>query len=264
MRYTIISLAALAAATAAAPAMAQDQTDPPPAITVSGSVGIVSDYKFRGISQTDGNFAVQGGITITHKSGFYVSAWGSSIDDYVTVHGTAHQELDLIAGYKHSFDGGVTVDVGALYYVYPGTRPGFTGDKSASDFVEPYASVSYAIGPVTAKVTGNYAPKQKALAIDQGQTGLLKKEDNFYLAGDLSVAIPKTPIGLTGHLGHTWGPSWLSGPTDSYTDWGVGATFTYKSLTFGVNYVDTDTNFFTPSGKDVAKGGILGSVSVAF
>lgn len=263
MRYTIISLAALAAAVAATPALAQDQTDPAPAVTISGSVGVVSDYKFRGISQTDGNFAVQGGITVSHASGFYVSVWGSSIDDYVTVHGTSNQEIDLIAGYKHSFDG-VTVDVGALYYVYPGTKPGFAGDTSASDFVEPYASVSYAIGPVTAKVTGNYAPKQKALAIDQGLTGAFKKEDNFYLAGDLSVAIPNTPIGLTGHLGHTWGPSWLSGPTDSYTDWGVGATFTYKSLTFGVNYVDTDTTFITPSSKDAAKGGILGSVSVAF
>jgi uncharacterized protein (TIGR02001 family) len=262
MRYTMISLAALAAAVAATPAMAQDQTDPAPAVTVSGSVAVVSDYKFRGISQTDGNFAVQGGITVSHASGFYVSVWGSSVDDYVTAHGTAHQEIDLIAGYKHSFDGGVTVDVGALYYVYPGTRASI--DKSASDFVEPYASVAYAIGPVTAKVTGNYAPKQKALAIDQGQSGLLKKEDNFYLAGDLSVAIPKTPIGLTAHLGHTWGPSWLSGPTDEYTDWGVGATFTYKSLTFGVNYVDTDTTFITPSSKDAAKGGILGSVSVAF
>ena len=264
MRYTIISLAAFAAAAAATPAMAQDQTDPPPAVTVSGSVAVVSDYKFRGISQTDGNFAVQGGITISHESGFYVSAWGSSIDDYVTVHGTAHQELDLIAGYKHSFDGGVTVDVGALYYVYPGTRPGFTGDKSASDFIEPYLAVSYALGPVTAKVTGNYAPKQKALAIDQGQTGAFKKQDNFYLACDLSASIPNTPVGLTAHIGHTWGPSWLSGPTDEYTDWALGATYTWKSLTFGVSYVDTDTNFFTPGGKDAAKGGVLGSVSVSF
>ena len=264
MRYTMISLAALAAVAGASPAIAQDQTDPPPAVTISGSVGVVSDYKFRGISQTDGNFAVQGGITVAHASGFYVSVWGSSIDDYVTVHGTAHQELDLIAGYKHAFDGGVTVDVGALYYVYPGTRPGFTGDRSSSDFLEPYASVSYAIGPATAKITGNYAPKQKALALDQGQSGLLRKQDNFYQAGDLSVAIPRTPIGLTAHLGHTWGPSWLSGPTSEYTDWSLGATATWKSLTFGVSYVDTDTNFITPSGKDAAKGGILGSVSVAF
>jgi len=262
MRFSSISLGALLLATTA-PAFAQEAA-PAPSITLNGTATVISDYKFRGISQTDGNFAVQGGLTISHASGFYVSAWGSSVDDYVTVHGSAHQELDLIAGYKHSFKNGVTVDVGALYYVYPGTRPGFTGDKSASDFIEPYASVSYAIGPVTAKGTVNYAPKQKALAIDQGQSGTLKDEDNVYLAGDLSAAIPKTPISLTAHLGHTFGPSWLSGPTSEYTDWALGAAYTWKNLTVGVSYVDTDTKFITPTGKDAAKGGILGSIGVSF
>lgn len=262
MRFSMISLSALALATAA-PAMAQDQTEPAPAITISGSASVVSDYKFRGISQTDGNFAVQGGFTVSHESGFYVGAWGSSIDDYVTVHGTAHQELDLIAGFKKSFDG-VTFDVGAVYYIYPGTRPGFAGDDSASDFIEPYASLSYGIGPVTAKASVAYAPKQKALAIDQGLTGLFPKEDNLYLAGDLSGAIPNTPISLTAHLGHTFGPSWLSGPTDEYTDWGIGASVAYKNLSFGVQYVDTDTFFYSSSGKNVAKGGVIGTIGVSF
>ncbi len=103
MRYTMISFAVLAAAAAATPQWPRIRPIRLPAVTISGSVGVVSDYKFRGISQTDGNFAVQGGITIAHQSGFYVSVWGSSIDDYVTVHGTAHQELDLIAGYKRRF-----------------------------------------------------------------------------------------------------------------------------------------------------------------
>jgi len=223
---------------------------------------VVSDYRFRGISQTDGNFAVQGGITVSHKSGFYVSVWGSSIDDYVTVHGTSNQEIDLIGGFKKTF-GGATFDIGALYYVYPGTRPGFTGDKSASDFIEPYASISYAIGPVTAKATVNYAPKQKALALDQGLTGLLPKQDNVYLAGDLSASIPNTPLGLTAHLGHTFGPSWLS-IGNEYTDWGVGATATWKNLTVGIQYVDTDGDFITPSGKNASKAGVVGSIGVSF
>ncbi|MHA6718261.1 TorF family putative porin [Sphingomonas sp. RS6] len=262
MRFSTLSIGALLLA-GTMPAFAQDETAPAPAVTVNGSAAVVSDYKFRGISQTDGNFAVQGSLTVSHESGFYVSVWGSSIDDYVTVHGTAHQEIDLIGGYKHSFNG-VTLDVGALYYVYPGTRPGFTGDRSSSDFIEPYASVSYAFGPVAAKATVNYAPKQKALALDQGQSGTLSKNDNVYLAGDLSAAIPNTPLSVSAHLGHTFGPSWLSGPTSEYTDWALGAAYTWKNLTLGVSYVDTDTYFTTPSGKDAAKGGILGSVSVSF
>lgn len=257
MRFSMITLGGLMLA-AATPAMAQDETDPPPAITVSGSATVVSDYRFRGISQTDGNFAVQGGITVSHESGFYVSVWGSSIDDYVTAHGTPNQEIDLVAGFKKSFDG-VTFDIGALYYVYPGTRPGFVGDNTSSDFIEPYAAVSYGIGPVTAKVTANWAPKQKALALNQ--TG--PKQDNFYLAGDLSASIPETPLALTAHLGHTWGPSWLS-IGNEYTDWSLGATFTWKSLTFGAQYVDTNGAFITPSGKNASKGGFVGSIGVSF
>ncbi|WP_213982651.1 TorF family putative porin [Sphingomonas sp. dw_22] len=255
MRFSTIGFGALMLASTA-PAMAQDETAPAPAITINGSATVVSDYKFRGISQTDGNFAVQGGITISHASGFYIGTWGSSIDDYVTAHGSAHQELDLIAGFKKTF-GGATFDVGAVYYVYPGTRA--AGDPSSSDFIEPYASISYALGPVTAKGTVNYAPKQKALALDQ----IGPKNDNVYIAGDLSGAIPNTPIGLTAHLGHTFGPSWLAIGKE-YTDWSLGATYTYKALTFGVSYVDTDGDFITPTGKNASKGGVLGSIGVSF
>ncbi len=254
MRFSMISMAAFAAATAS-PAFAQD-TAPPPPVTISGSVAVVSDYKFRGISQTDGNFAVQGGITISHSSGFYIGTWGSSVDDYVTAHGTAHQELDLIGGYKITTNG-TTFDIGAVYYVYPGTR--LANDPTSSDFIEPYLSVSHVLGPVTGKVTVNYAPKQKALALNQ--TG--PKNDNVYLAGDLSASIPNTGISVSGHLGHTWGPSWLSIGKE-YTDWNVGASYAYKSLTFGIQYVDTDGDFITPTGKNASKGGVLGSVSVSF
>lgn len=254
MRISNLLLGALAF-TAASPALAQE-TEPAPAITINGSATVVSDYKFRGISQTDGNFAVQGGITVSHESGFYIGTWGSSIDSYVTAHGTAHQEIDLIGGFKKSFDG-VTFDIGAVYYIYPGTR--LAGDTSASDFIEPYASLSYAIGPVTAKASVAYAPSQKALALNQ----IGPKEDNLYIAADLSGSIPNTPLSLSAHIGHTFGPSWV-GIGKEYTDWSVGASYTWKSLTFGVSYIDTDGDYFTPTGKNASKGGVLGSIGVSF
>ena len=266
------SIAALMAAT---PALADD-TAPPPAITINGTATLVSDYRFRGISQTDKNFAVQGSLTVTHASGFYASVWGSSTDGYVTAASdlyaggggttccTAHQEIDLIGGFKKTYKG-VTFDIGALYYFYPKTKA--KGDLTSSDFIEPYADVAYTYGPVTGKVTVNWAPKQKALALDQGQSGLLPKHSNVYLAGDFSASIPKTPLGLTAHIGHSFGPSWLA--TDStgskgYTDWGLGASLTFKAISLGVQYVDTDATYITPSGKNAAKGGIVGSIGVSF
>ena len=113
MRFSMITLGGLMLAAAATPAMAQDETAPPPAFTVNGSATVVSDYRFRGISQTNLKAALQGGLTVTHSSGVYVSAWGSSIDDYIA--NGSDQELDLIAGYSHTFKNGVKIDGGVLY-----------------------------------------------------------------------------------------------------------------------------------------------------
>jgi uncharacterized protein (TIGR02001 family) len=247
-------------APAPAPAAADGETAPPPAFTINGSATLISDYRFRGISQTNLQPAIQGSITVTHSSGLYATVWSSSTSGYVTFSGTGSQEIDLIAGFKKTYSG-VTFDAGVLYYVYPRSRP--AGDQSKGDFFEPYADIAYTYGPVTGKVTVNYAPKQKALALDQGQTGLFKNNDNVYLAGDLAVAIPKTPLGLTAHVGHTWGPSWLS-LGNEYTDYGFGATLTYKQLVFGVSYVDTDGVFTLANGKNAARSGVVVSLGVSF
>lgn len=55
------------------------ETAPPPSITISGSAAIASDYRFRGVSQSDQEMTVQGGITIAHESGFYVGTWASNL-----------------------------------------------------------------------------------------------------------------------------------------------------------------------------------------
>lgn len=226
-------------------------TDLGSGFAVNGGATFVTDYRFRGISQTDLRPAVQGTVSISHSSGFYATWWGSSIDDYVAAGSDA--ENDLIVGYRHTF-GGTTIDGGVLYYYYPGHTAGVN-----TDFFEPYLSVAHPFGPVTAKVTANYAPKQKALSIGAGD------EDNFYLAGDLAFALPKTPISLTGHLGHTWGPSYLS-IGDEYTDWNVGASITRGPLTAAILYVDTDKELIgpAPTSRNLSGSGVVGSIGVAF
>jgi uncharacterized protein (TIGR02001 family) len=256
LRHHHLFLAATAAAAFTASAACAEDAPPPPAFTINGGATLVSDYRFRGISQTDKDIAVQGTATLAHKSGFYLTFWGSSVDDYVTASGRGHQELDLIAGFRKSF-GGTTIDTGVLYYVYPKTH--LAGDPTSSDFFEPYFSIAHTIGPVTAKGTVNYAPKQKALALDQ----IGPKHDNLYLAGDLSASVPHTLLGLTAHLGHTYGPSWLS-IGKGYTDWSLGATVAWHALTLGIQYVDTNGDFITPSGKNASKAGVVGSLGVAF
>jgi uncharacterized protein (TIGR02001 family) len=242
--------AALMAGVAAVPAFAQDAEETK-AITVNGSATVVTDYRFRGISQTDKNFAVQGSVTATHESGLYATVWGSSIDDYIAAGGD--QEIDLVAGFKKTF-GATTVDVGSTYYYYPGAEQIVSGFDS--DFVEFYGSVSQAVGPVTAKVGAMYAPKQSALDYGFG------KEDNFYMNGSLSGSV--SGVGLNASVGHSFSQSYLSGGI-KYTDWSLGASYTTGPVTFGVSYVDTDAVGYNPlSGKNIYKAGVLGSLSVSF
>ena len=259
-----------------APARAQEATDPPKPVTVTGAVGLVSEYRFRGISQSDRELAVQGGFTLTHQSGLYVGTWGSNLSGWGTF-GGANMELDLIAGYKKTF-GSATVDVGATWYMYPG---GFNN----TDFIEPYAKLSGTIGPVTALAGVAYAPRQQALGAyyssgAQAATGVYDNEgdknSNLYLWGDFSAAVPNTKFTGKAHIGYSNGNKGLGpfatsvAPTGEYWDWLAGVDWAiYGPITVGVAYVDTDITkrrsaYLQPSfsrGQD-GKGTIAGSTVV--
>ena len=261
MRTTRWQRRAAAALLGASPAFAED-TAPPSAFTITGGADVISDYRFRGISQTNKRFAIQGTGTVAHSSGFYASFWGSSIDDYVEAGGDA--ELDLIAGYKRTFSG-TTVDGGVLYYYYPGA--GYPGLHVNSDFFEPYLDASHTFGPVGVKVGGNFAWKQKGLGIPNtpGNSG----GKGVYLYGELSGTIPKTPITITGHLGHSFIRNYIT-LGYHYTDYSLTAAYTWKALTFSAGYVNTTKDFGSYPGnigghnRDIMGNGFVGSVGVAF
>ena len=231
------------AAFAATPALAQEAESE---FTVSGNVAITSDYRFRGVSLSGGDMAIQGGIDLGHSSGFYVGTWASSIEDSTTY---GEMELDLYAGWSGDITSGLTLDVGLLYYAYP------SKDFGASDYFEPYVSLSTQLGPVSATVGAAYAWKQKSLG----------RDDNLYLYTDLEAGIPDTPITLTGHLGYTKGalaPRLLAGGTkDSGFDWSLGASITaLGGLTFGVSYIGTSG----PNVKDFTDDAVVATLSYSF
>jgi hypothetical protein len=278
----VFSVAAQAQSTPQDKAPAAAQTAPPPALTVSGSATIASDYRFRGVSQTDRQMAVQGGITVAHESGLYVGTWASNLAGWGTF-GGANMELDLIAGYKHPLAGG-TLDVGLTWYVYPGGA-----DKT--DFAEPYAKLSGAVGPASLTAGVAYAPPQQAIGkwYNTGASAAAgvydnprDKDDNLYLWGDGAYAIAGTPLTAKVHVGHSWGQNGLGpnatavSPTGDYWDWSLGADATWKNLTFNVSYVDTDISnpeaaYLRPSfskGQDgtgtIAGGTVVASLTAAF
>ena len=103
------------AAPAAAPAAAKA---PEPDYTLSGNLGIFSDYRFRGVSQTNKLPAIQGGVDLALKNGLYLGNWNSNVDS--TMYNGASIEMDFYGGYKATF-GDFGLDVGGIYYYYPGT-----------------------------------------------------------------------------------------------------------------------------------------------
>jgi uncharacterized protein (TIGR02001 family) len=133
------------AAPAAAPAAAKA---PEPDYTLSGNLGIFSDYRFRGVSQTNKLPAIQGGVDLALKNGLYLGNWNSNVDS--TMYNGASIEMDFYGGYKATF-GDFGLDVGGIYYYYPGTgaNPALISAKNG----ELYIGGSW--GPLTAKY--NYA-----------------------------------------------------------------------------------------------------------
>lgn len=279
MKYQI-ACAALALMSSA-PAFAQEEPAGP--VTISGSVALVSDYRFRGVSQTDKGMAIQGGITATHESGLYAGTWASNLGGWGRF-GGANMELDLFAGYAIPLGESATLDAGLTWYMYP-------SGADETDFAEIYAKLSSQLGPVKGLLGVAYAPKQQALGkvcsdavctvFDPGD-----KEDNLYVWGDISGSVPNTPVTLKAHLGWSNGNSGLGpngtsiAPTGKYLDWLVGADVAIPGtpLTLGVAYVDTDIarseeNYIRPNfmvndgkafGESIARGQVVFSLSAAF
>jgi uncharacterized protein (TIGR02001 family) len=261
------------------PALAQEA--PPKPFTVTGSVALVSDYRFRGVSQSDNDPAIQGGITITHKSGLYAAFWASNLAGWGTF-GGANMELDVIGGYKLPVGGG-TLDVGLTWYMYP-------AGADETDFAEPYVKLSGTVGPASLLAGVAYAPRQQALgrwyftgadAVAGVYNRPGDKEDNLYIWGDAAVAIPNTPLTAKAHIGHSNGNKGLGPngtsvtPTGEYWDWSLGTDFVIGPVTLNVSYVDTDItkseslylypNFSTVrNNKSISSSRVVFSIGAAF
>lgn len=270
------SFYALAAGLASLSTVAAAQEETPAEVTITGSVALVSDYRFRGVSQSDKDPAIQGGVTLNHRSGLYGGFWASNLAGWGTF-GGPNLETDIIVGYKTEVAEGASIDVGLTYYMYP-------GGADETDFFEPYVKLSGTVGPASVTVGVAYAPNQQALgrvyrtgteyvngmSFDPGD-----KEDNIYVFGDAAGAIPSTPFTLKAHLGYSsgnpgLGPNGTSvAPTGEYLDWALGVDTTWKNLTFGVLYVDTDIKRrdrlpLLPNFGTVATGASISDPTVVF
>ena len=216
-KYLLLSVAALSMS---GPAMAAEDNIPG---DFSTTIGFVSEYSFRGISQSDEHPALQGSIDWSHDSGFYAGIWGSNVD--FNDGDEASVETDLYAGYSGEFSG-FAYDIGALYYLYPGADSDLDYDYWEAAFSLGYdfdvASVSGAI---------NYSPDNFA------STG-----DATYVAGYVDVPLTFLPYDtkLSGSVGHQWIEDNAGFGVPDYTDWGIGLSSNIEGFDIGLRYIDTN------------------------
>src|SRR5881227_942592 len=121
MRKFVLPVALAASATLSSIAAAQQAAPTPPPVT--GNMTLVSEYRFRGIDQTFGKPAIQGGVDYSHASGVYLGNWNSNVSQNAGYPGGSI-EMDFYGGWKKAF-GDLGLDIGAIYYYYPGSDASF-------------------------------------------------------------------------------------------------------------------------------------------
>lgn len=192
----------------------------------SGNLTYVSDYLFRGISQTNAGMALQGSLTLAHTDGWYVSSWASNIR-----FGEGSMELDLLAGRKWALNDSMTLDLGLMQYRYP------QGHTSSNGFNYWEAYSKFGVGAWTfgLALTDNY------FASGVGRFG--------YLSADWQQALTDT-VQLQAHAGLNRFAAagefstFLGGNTQaaSYLDWSLLLQAQWLTFDWAFGVAGTDVS----------------------
>jgi uncharacterized protein (TIGR02001 family) len=212
---------------------------------VTGNASLTSDYRFRGVSQTQNAPAVQGGIDFAHSSGFYAGNWNSSISSELYP-GAAGIESDVYAGFKKEF-GGVTVDAGVLGYMYPRT----TTDTNTT---EVYVGASYNVLSVKySRSITNYF-------------GIADSKNSSYIQADANVPVAGK-LSAVAHYGRT---TVANNAALDYADYNVGAAYDMQGWIVAAKYhanTSKGANFETVNtvnDQKLYKSAVVVSVSRSF
>ncbi len=256
MNKKFLALAVGAALASPLVAVAADPA-PTPEHAVSGNLGLFSSYRFRGIDQTFGKPALQGGIDYSHSSGIYLGNWNSNVNSGAGFP-DGNLEMDFYGGYKTSF-GDIGLDVGAILYYYPGSKAkvlGIGADSGAVTNKEVYLGASWKF--LSAKYyysMDDYFSLRSATGKSTKGTGYLDLSASYDL-GD--------GWGINGHIGHL---NMKRIRNADYTDWKIGVTKDVNGWLFGLAYIDTNAKgscgkgqfyCFTDSNDETAGALVLG------
>lgn len=211
--------------------------------SLAGNLTLTSDYRFRGVSRTFGDPALQGGLDFTLPNNFYIGTWASMVDKEIFAD-TRGFEVDIYGGYKWQLRRGLVLDVGLMQYLFP--------TESRYSTLEGYAGVSY-----------EWLSFRYSRSLSNRFFGLGNSRGSQYY--DLTANYPLgNGLNLIGH----YGIQRINNNPGGYTDVRIGVTKDWKSFTWGASVYDTDSTFdFTNRAgrtRNLGDRGFVLSVSKAF
>jgi len=212
---------------------------------VSGNVALTTDYRYRGVSQTDNDFALQGGLDLAHESGLYTGVWASNVDNFnpsPSGDNGSQAEIDIYAGYGQSLTEELALDFNVLYYYYPGASTAGTNEEI--DFVEFTPSVSYSTDQFSGSFGISYSPEFF------NQAG-----DGFYYNAGADVPLG-SDVTMSLHVGYQTVEEEAQ-YFDDYLDWSVGFGISLFALDWSVAYVDTDLSTSQCGGSDICDSTVV-------
>ena len=222
---------------------------------VSGNLGLTSDYRFRGISQSQNAPAVQGGVDYAHSSGLYIGNWNSSVSSQVYTNGSG-VESDVYAGYKKEVYKGISIDVGSYNYFYP--RSTVAGTGSNFDTYEAFAGVGY-----KDLVAAKYSQ-----TLGNGYFGTARAQGTKYFQVDAKVPTGVVKdLSVVAHAGKT---DVANSSTADYNDYNAGFAYALPQGWEGTvkYYTNTSTGTFesanTVNGQKLYRNATVFSVAKSF
>ncbi len=188
---------------------------------ITGNVTLTSDYRFRGISQSDEDPAIQGGFDYAWDIGVYIGTWGSVVDFGGGDFGSL--ELDYYIGWGMDITDNTSIDIGYIYYDYPGDSSCCEGD-----YQEVYGSISWR------GLTGG---------VHYSDDYYAESGDFWYFYGDYSLGLFDDFLSVDFHVGYNdlkKNGGFLSSDEDSYIDYSIGLTVGWIGVDWSLAWVGTD------------------------
>lgn len=214
----------------------------------TAGVTLTSDYRFRGVSQSDRDAAIQGWVQYDHDSGFFANVWASSIDFTPFGDDDASAEIDLTVGYNHAFTDKTSGSIKAVYYVYPDANDA----PDDPNYLEVIAGISHDFG--MASVSGEFAwspdyygGNDDAEALTGGVTVPLMDSFAFFDGG----------LTASSHIGYQW----YSSTSQDYLFYDLGATASWGIFDVDVRWVGTDLSKPNCGFEDICEDGVVLSLT---